>query len=163
MIALLEPSKAYRSPRLNPPNTPAAPFNWYIPEITGGVTPGGSIPVDGQPLTGTIGMWTGYGKLTFTYSWKRDGTIVGTNPTYTYQFPDDFADITFSVTATDSLGQSTTANSLVLQSITSLNFEDIQALHTFINVTYPTEFLATTDGSALTGLTNTLAAPGYWG
>ena len=121
------------------------------------------MPTDGLLLTGITGIWTGVGTLTFTQAWKRDSLVVGTGNQYTYQFPDDFADMTFVVTATDSLGQSTTVSSPPLQAITALNFEDVNALHFFLNTTYPTEFLTVADAATLTGLTGTLATPGYWG
>jgi hypothetical protein len=86
-----------------------APTNVVAPVISGTAE-------TGQILTCTEGLWTGNPAPTYAYQWKRNGVNIGaaTNSTYTLQVADESANITCTVTATNSQGNaSATSNTIV--------------------------------------------------
>lgn len=178
LIPMLEPSRAFKSPRLNPPVLPAAPYCWYPPQVLGDT-------VLGQYLVGTVGQWTGSSKLTFTYLWTRNGTPIPgeTDFKYLYRTPDEFDDIAFQVTATDCNGVSTTVTAASVTVTTDidpaevdalyrlinftmpldyLTLEEAQSLNLFVNFTAPSNFMTEADLGSLHTLVGTVSTPGYW-
>ena len=86
----------------------SSPVNTVAPVISGTTTLG-------SVLTTTNGTWTGTTPITYSYQWKRNGSnILGeTNSTYTLVVADSSANITCSVTATNSVGSSTTTSNTI--------------------------------------------------
>lgn len=88
--------------------TEEAPANTAAPAITGNATVG-------EVLTRTMGTWTGTPAPTYATAWKRDGVAIAgaTAETYTLVEDDLNAEITVTVTATNSAGNASATSSPV--------------------------------------------------
>ena len=88
--------------------TPAAPVNSVAPVISG-------TPTQGETLSASPGVWTGFPYPSFTYQWEADGSpIVGaTSSTFVLTATEVGANITCDVTGTNTEGAATgTSNTI---------------------------------------------------
>lgn len=86
-----------------------APINNSLPLILG-------TPIVGSTLTATNGSWSASPSPTFTYQWKADGVNItgATSATYVVDAADVGADITVTVTATNSEGSASATSDPVV-------------------------------------------------
>jgi hypothetical protein len=86
-----------------------APVNMSLPFITG-------IPEEGETLTGSTGTWAAAPSPSYARSWYRDGVQIPAESgnTYTLTSDDVGKEITFRVTATNSVGSAHAESASVL-------------------------------------------------
>lgn len=86
--------------------TPAPPTNTVAPSITGAARIGSAVTCE-------RGTWTGTG-LTYRYSWSRDGVAIPDTdaPTYVVLSADAAADLTCTVTATNSVASASSTSAV---------------------------------------------------
>lgn len=110
-----------------------SPQNTVLPSISGTANPG-------ETLTGTDGTWTN-SPTSYTYQWKREGVDIPgeTANTYIVRNNDVGLDITYSVTAINASGASTSTSAATFISAPSLQTEytAIQTYATTNTLTQP--------------------------
>lgn len=131
-----------RAGQIEPSEVQVAPFNIESPTVSGDAQVG-------ETLTGTDGEWGGTPAPVLTRQWKRDGSAISgaTGTTYDLVEDDEGAEITITVTATNSAGSA---------SETSAPVGPVEAaLSAPVNSAAPTISGTPTVGQALTSTTGT--------
>lgn len=109
LVTMKNAADAYRSPLYaGTALADPVPANTVAPVVSGD-------NAIGSTLACSTGTWTGYGAITYSYQWKRDGSNIGaaTASTYTLVSGDAGASITCAVTGTNADGNRTaTSNAL---------------------------------------------------
>ena len=110
-------------PGFQPPSIGATPFNISSPTVTGSVSVGAT-------LSCSPGSWGGDGPQTYTYAWRRDGSIVaGPSPqaTYAISFADAGHALECEVIVSNEVGSST-ARSVALR-VPALPVQQVVFVH----------------------------------